>query len=402
MSMHQTNTKAGEGLPSGLITLFAAGAGLAVATLYYNQPMLAQIGQTLQASPGALELVPTLTQLGYALGILLLAPLGDRHDRRQIILAKGAALVAVLLVAAMAPSILVLNVASLAIGIFATLAQDIVPAAATLADDSRRGRVVGQVMTGLLLGILLSRVVSGVVAAQWGWRVMFLGAALSMAVLTWVSARAMPHFKSTTHLPYTALLGSLWQLWRRHPALRHAAVAQGLLMMAFGAFWSTLALFLQAEPFHLGSAALGAFGLAGAAGALAAPLAGKLADSGGPGRVARLGAALACVSFALLLVLPWTNATVYLAVLALSAVGFDFGLQGALIAHQTLIYSIDAQARSRLNAVLFVAMFLSMAVGSFLGSRLLTAGGWLAVVVLMTGAALMALMVRLGADRAGR
>ncbi len=394
MSMHQVNASGGQTLPPRLIKLFASGAGLAVATLYYNQPMLAQIGQDLLASPGALGLVPTLTQLGYALGILFLAPLGDRHDRRQIILAKGAALVVALLLAASAPSILVLGVASLAIGIFATLAQDIVPAAATLADDSRRGRVVGQVMTGLLLGILLSRVVSGVVAAQWGWRVMFLMAALSVAGLTWVSSRAMPRFKPTTDLPYAALLGSLWQLWRRHPALRHAAMAQGLLMMAFGAFWSTLALFLQAEPFHLGSAAVGAFGLAGAAGALAAPLAGRLADSGGPGRVARLGAALACASFALLLVLPWTHTTVYLAVLALSALGFDFGLQGALIAHQTLIYSIDTQARSRLNAVLFVAMFLAMALGSFLGARLLASGGWLAVVALMVGASLMAWLVR--------
>lgn len=171
------------GIPAILMLLLAAGAGLGAATLYYAQPMLGVLGGEFQATPGAIGLVPTLTQLGYALGILLLAPLGDRFDRRYIILAKIAALTVALLTAATASTLGVLLAASLAIGLAATLAQDIVPAAATLAPDAQRGKMVGTVMTGLLLGILLSRVVSGWVAEQWGWRTMFVGAAASIALL---------------------------------------------------------------------------------------------------------------------------------------------------------------------------------------------------------------------------
>lgn len=391
---HDMNPSPEAGLPDALL-LMAVGAGLAVATLYYNQPMLGLIGADLGVTTDALGIVPTLTQLGYASGILLLAPLGDRHDRRRVILLKGMALIVALLVAAFAPGLVTLCVASFAVGCLATLAQDIVPAAATLATDANRGRVVGKVMTGLLLGILLSRVISGVVAAQASWRLMFGLAALSIGAFCGIASRRLPHFQATTQLPYRALLASLAGLWHRHPALRRAVIAQGALMLAFGAFWSTLAIFLHGAPYRLGSDVAGAYGLAGAAGALAAPLAGRFADRSGPEGVARIGAGLALLSFALLFAQPWLPAPAYLALLAISAIGFDFGIQGTLIAHQTLIYGLDPAARSRLNAVLFVGMFVSMAVGSLLGSALLAYAGWLAVVGLMTLAAALALLARL-------
>ncbi|MBD9662330.1 MFS transporter, partial [Variovorax sp. VRV01] len=261
----------GRGLPASLVLLLAMGAGLSAASLYYAQPMLGVLGADIGASPRSVGLVPTLTQLGYALGILLLAPLGDRFDRRRIVLAKAAALCAALLVAGAAPSIGVLLAASLAIGLAATMAQDIVPAAATLAPEATRGNTVGTVMTGLLLGILLSRVVSGFVAEHFGWRAMFIAAAASIALIGAAAWRGLPRFRPTTHLAYAALLGSLGTLWSRHGALRRAALAQALLAVGFSAFWSTLAVMLHGAPFHLGSAAAGAFGLAGAAGALAAP-----------------------------------------------------------------------------------------------------------------------------------
>src|SRR3954451_6502068 len=174
---------AAQRLPQSLVLLLAAGAGLSVASLYYSQPMLSVLGDDIGASPRAVGWVPTVTQLGYALGILLLAPLGDRFDRRLIILGKAAALVLALLLAAAAPSIGMLLAASFAIGMSATMAQDIVPAAATLAPEAHRGKVVGTVMTGLLLGILLSRVVSGFVAEHFSWRVMFIAAAVSIAAI---------------------------------------------------------------------------------------------------------------------------------------------------------------------------------------------------------------------------
>ncbi|MET0349946.1 MAG: MFS transporter [Rhizobacter sp.] len=399
-----TATPAAPALPLSLVLLLASGAGLAVASLYYSQPMLGVLGAEIGASPRAVGFIPTLTQLGYALGILFLAPLGDRYDRRRIIVVKAAALVVALIAAAMAPGVGVLLAASLAIGLTATMAQDLVPAAATLAPEANRGKVVGTVMTGLLLGILLSRVVSGAVAEAWGWRTMFFLAAGSIALIGVAAARGLPRFKATTHLGYGALLGSLASLWRQHPALRRAAWAQGLLAIGFSAFWSTLAVMLHGEPFHLGAAAAGAFGLAGAAGALAAPLAGRLADRRGPELVTRLGAGLAAVSFGSMAFAPLLPASGQLVLLVVAAIGFDLGVQATLVAHQTIIFSIDPGARSRLNAVLFTGMFIGMAAGSALGALLLAQWGWMGVTLLATAAGAAGLAVRMsrGSSRAAR
>jgi len=269
-----------------------------------------------------------------------------------------------------------------------------VPAAATLAPASRRGKVVGTVMTGLLLGILLSRVVSGFVAEHFGWRAMFVLAAAGMAIIGIAAWRGLPRFAPTTTMSYPALLGSLFDLWRRHASLRRAALAQGLLSVGFSAFWSTLAVMLHAEPFHMGSAVAGAFGLAGAAGALAAPLAGQLADRRGAELVARLGTGLTALFFAIMCLAPFVSPTAQLWLLGVGTVGFDLGVQTALIAHQTIVYGIEPGARSRLNAVLFVSMFVGMAAGAALGSALLERWGWTAVTAMATLAALAAFAVR--------
>lgn len=356
--------------------------------------MLGVLGADIGASTRVVGFVPTLTQLGYAFGILLLAPLGDRFDRRRIIVAKAAVLSAALLAAGAAPGIGLLLAASLVIGLAATMTQDIVPAAATLASESHRGKVVGTVMTGLLLGILLSRVLSGLVAEQFGWRTMFLLAAASLALTGAVAWRGLPRFRPTTHLRYGALLASLATLWRRHGALRRAALSQGLMSIGFSAFWSTLAVMLHGAPFHLGSGAAGAFGLAGAVGAFAAPLAGRLADRKGPELVTRLGATLAVISFAAMAFAPMLDVHAQLILLVASAIGFDLGFQGMLIAHQTIIYGIEPNARSRLNALLFAGMFIGMAAGSALGALVFAQWGWMAVVVVATGAAVSSLVVR--------
>jgi len=382
-------------LTAALVVFLAAGGGLAVATLYYSQPMLGILGVAIGASDHAVGLIPTLTQLGYAMGILLLAPLGDRYDRRRIILVKAAVLVLALVAAAVAPSILCLLAASLVIGLSATMAQDIVPSAAHLASDSQRGRVVGTVMTGLLLGIVLSRVVSGYVAEHFGWRTVFWGASASIVLTGVVAWRRLPRFKPTMQVPYGELMHSLVQLWKRHGELRRATLAQGLLAVGFSAFWSTLAIMLHAAPFHLGSQAAGAFGLAGAAGALAAPVAGRVADRQGPEQVAKLCAGLVALSFAVMFILPFLSPYAQLWLLGASAIGFDLGVQGTLIAHQTIIYSIDPGARSRLNAIMFVGLFIGMAAGSALGSLMQAAWGWMAVTALATIAALGALATRL-------
>ena len=242
-------------------------------------------------------------------------------------------------------------------------------------------------------------------------------AAASLALTGVAAWRGLPRFRPTTQMRYTALLASLATLWRQHGALRRATLAQGLLLVGFRGFWSTLAVVLHGAPFHLASAAAGAFGLAGApgalraplarpvaagalalagaAGALAAPLAGRVADRKGPELVTRLGAAVVVLSFAALALAPLLGTQAQLGLLVACAVGFDLGFQGTLIAHQTIVYGIDPGARSRLNAVLFTGMFIGMASGSALGALVFAEWGWIALVLLATGSALAGLFVRM-------
>ena len=387
-------------LSSSLTFLLAGGTGLTVAALYYSQPTLGVLAGDLNASPRDIGWIPTLTQLGYALGLLLLAPLGDRFDRRNIILLKSAILCAALLLTGFAPGLAVLLVASLLVGLFATVAQDIVPAAATLAPAAERGKAVGTVMTGLLMGILLSRVVSGFVAEHFGWRTVFMAAAVSVLLLAGVMAKGLPHFAPTTTQSYPALLQSLASLWRAHRKLRLAALAQGLLALGFSAFWSTLAVMLHDAPFHLGSAVAGSFGLAGAVGALAAPFAGRLADRRGAEWVTRIAATITVVSFAAMLAMPLLSTGAQLALLALATVGFDLGVQASLISHQSIIYGIAPEARSRLNALLMTSVFIGMAAGGFLGAQALAGWGWMGVVGVAIVASGGALLVRMRAAAA--
>ena len=393
-AISQSTALPAEKLPAPLVFTLAAGAGLSVASIYYSQPMLDIISKQFNVGIGSVGMVPMLTQAGYALGILLLAPLGDRHDRRTIILIKGLMLVAALLLCGFSGGINALLIASFVTGLTATVAQDIVPASAALAPERSRGKTVGTVMTGLLVGILLSRVVSGVVAEYLGWRTMYMVAAVAVLLISLALWRVLPRFKPGTSVSYPRLLLSLAHLWQHHQTLRRAALAQGLLSVGFSAFWSTLALMLS-ERFHFDSAVAGAFGLAGAAGALAAPLAGSVADRIGPARVTQYGASLVMVSFALMFLLPLLPVPAQIGLIIISTIGFDLGVQATLVAHQTLVYSLAPEARSRLNALMFTVVFIGMATGAALGSLALAHFGWTGVVALSTLAAALALMIRL-------
>ncbi len=381
-----------------VILALALGAGFSVASIYYSQPLLPLMGSDLHLTVNGMGLVPTLTQAGYALGILFLLPLGDRHDRRRLILLKSVALAILLLACSLTSNLPSLLLVSLMLGMAATMAQDIVPAAAILAPAGKQGKMVGTVMTGLLLGILLSRTVSGFVGAAFGWRVMYQLAAVSIALIGVLMWSVLPRFATHSTLSYPALMKSMAHLWQRYPALRRAAFAQGFLSIAFSAFWSTLAVMLL-EKYQLGSAVAGTFGIAGAAGALAAPLAGGLADKVGAEKVTQLGAGLVTLSFALMFLLPALPPHAQLILIALSAVGFDLGLQSSLVAHQNLVYGLEPQARGRLNALLFTGVFIGMAVGSALGSKLYSVASWQGVVMLATLSGFIALIIRLADAR---
>jgi predicted MFS family arabinose efflux permease len=380
--------------PPFVLLLLAVGAGLSAANLYYNQPMLGLLAQAFETTEGRVGLVPMATQAGYAIGILGFAPLGDRFERSRVIFVKSVVLVAALAMTGLAPTLEVLIAGSFLIGLFATIAQDFVPAAAAIAPPQSRGKIVGRVMTGLLTGILLSRVVSGAAGARFGWRAMFLSAAVVMAIFTVVCARSLPRFAPTTSEPYGRLLASTIGLVRTNPELRRAALAQALLSISFSGYWSTLALALRAPPFHLGSAVAGTFGLAGAAGAIGASVFGPLADRRGPEAVIRVGTALVIAAFCFMAALPGS-----LFALAAGALVFDLGVSGALIGHQTIVYGLDPAARSRLNAVLVTSMFLGMAAGAFVASQTLARFGWVGVCVLGALAGVACLVVRLSAAK---
>lgn len=393
----QTNaniTHTAQPATASMMYILAVGAGLSVASIYYAQPMLPLMGTDLSLSINTIGLIPTLTQMGYALGLFFLIPLGDRYDRRSLIGIKSLFLVLMLIVSSMAGNSQVLLLSSLLVGLGATMTQDLVPAATLLAPAGTQGQAVGKVMTGLLLGILLSRVVSGLVGEYISWRAMFILAAAAITIIGILLWRKLPSFPQHSNLTYPELLRSMWHLWIDHKTLRRAAVAQGLLSLSFSAFWSTLALMLH-DQFQLGSAVAGTFGIAGAAGALAAPLSGSLSDRFGAIRITQFGAALVTLSFTLMFALPLLSTSGQLILIAITAIGFDLGVQATLVAHQTLVYGIAPQSRGRINALLFTSVFIGMSSGSAIGAHAYAAGGWVAVTLIATIAGFLSLLIRL-------
>lgn len=373
-----------------LIRLLAVAAGAAVANSYYNQAMLGHIGRDFAVSAAGVAAIPVLTQLGNAIGVLFLAPLGDRLERRGLMLLTISALVLALLAAAAAPSFVALVVISLAIGGFATVAQQIVPFAVGIASDETRGRVLGTVTGGILLGILLARAFSGIASDLWGWRLVFLVAAGVMAAVGGLLAAMLPRVQPTTTLPYGRLLASLWRLVAAHPVLRRSTLIQCFVFMGFIGFWSSLALALEAAPYRLGASAVALLALVGAAGALAAPLAGRFSDRVGPRLVVTIGTSLALGSF-ILLVLGQGS----MAVMVAGTLGLDLAVQTSQVANQTQVYALDRAARSRLNTVFMAAMLLSGSIGAGLGGLAFATWGWTGTCLFGALSSLLALLLSL-------
>jgi predicted MFS family arabinose efflux permease len=395
MTAGDADGAAARGIGRGLTFAMAAAAGVGVANIYYNQPMLGIMERDL---PGAAtSLVPTATQLGYAAGLFLLVPLGDLVERRRLIVVQFVGLAAALALAAVAPGAILVVAASLLVGVLATVAQQIVPLAAHLATPARRGATVGTVMAGLLCGILLSRTLAGFVATHAGWREMFwLGVPMALGAGAVMAAR-LPRSVPDADLNYAGLIRSLGGLWRTFAALRRAAVTQALLFAAFSVFWTMLALHLQEPRFGLGADVAGLFGIVGAVGVLAAPVAGRIADRRGPQPVIVLGAGLTLAAWAVFGL--WGS----IAGLVVGVILLDFGVQSALVSNQHVIYALRPEARARLNTIFMGIMFLGGAAGSAAAMLAWRGGGWRAVTILgaaLAGAGLVTQIV--GARRAIR
>lgn len=370
-----------------LIYLLAASAGLAVANIYYNQPVLGLIGQDMGPG-GHVGLVPTLTQAGYTLGLLFIVPLCDTMSRRRLILGLCALLVVSAAAAALAPGIGVLLASSLGMGIAATITQMVVPMVADIARDGERGKAVGIAFSGVLCGILLARVVSGAVGQWLGWRAAFWLACVLALLLGIMLARRLPDLPRKSDLPYGRLLVSMLRLLREYRSLRYACAIQGCVFGAFSVFWSVLALYLQGPAYRLGSGVAGAFGLVGVAGVFAAQIGGRLADRYGA-RSGVLVGTLACLaSFGVM----WWG---HMATLVTGIVVLDFGVSLAQVSNQSLVLGLSETARGRINTLYMTAIFLGGSLGSAVASQAWTALGWPGVMLAGGGFSLLSFIIHL-------
>ncbi len=370
----------------GMVALFAVSCGLAAANLYYAQPLLPQISRDLSVGSGTATLVVTVAQVGYGLGLALVVPLGDILIRRRLVPGILVVAAAALLVASAAPDITVLLVAVAVVGLCSVAAQILVPFAASLAGDAERGRVVGTVMSGLLLGILLARTFSGLIAQAAGWRTVYVVAGAMVLVLSAVLYRRLPAEGRRPPIVYSRLLASVVELMRTEPLLRLRSVIGGLAFATFNVIWTSLAFLLAAPPYRYNQAVIGLFGLLGAAGALAASFSGRLADRGLE-RVVTGGSLILTAGAVGLLALGGRQLWALVAGIVLA----DLGIQAVHIQNQQLIFAIDPAARSRLNTGYMVTYFIGGAIGSATTGLAYGMGGWHAVIVLgvvYSGAAL--------------
>jgi predicted MFS family arabinose efflux permease len=352
----------------------ALSVGVIVANIYYVQPLLAAMAHTFSVSVSMIGLVAMLTQVGTAIGMLIFVPLGDSHDRRALLTALLLGACIALCGVATAQNLVWISIASFAVGLCGAAVHVIVPFAAQLAPESSRGRVLGTVFSGLLIGILLARTFSGVIAAFFGWRSVYFIAAVGILALMMLLRARLPKVAPQSNLRWPALMRSLVDLVRDHPALRESAFLGAALLCVFSAFWTTLVFLLQTPPYHYGSSVAGLFGLVGAAGALCAPLVGRFADRRGPRFTILLALVTTVASFLLLGVLGKVMAGLIAGVILL-----DIGVQSGHVANQTRIYALDANARSRLNTVYMFCYFTGGSIGSWVGAICWAYKGWWAV-----------------------
>nr|WP_242404632.1 MFS transporter [Janthinobacterium agaricidamnosum] len=360
----------------GKIVMMAIIAGAVITNIYCTQPILPLIASGLGVDLSTVDLVAGAALLGFATGLALLLPLGDRFDRRKLVLGQIAAAFCFALAAAFAPGIWPLIGASFGLGIVSCVPQQLVPFAAVMSRPSERGRSVGTVVSGIMVGILLGRTISGVVGEAYGWRAVY-GMEAAFMVPVWIAAALLlPRGVPTTNLSYGRLLASLWPLVRDHGPIRQSMMVQALLWACFNAFWVNLAALLASGPWHLGSAWAGGFGIIGAAGAFAASLGGRAADKVGSRSVIGLSIGIVTVAYLLL-----AGAESSLVLLVIGVIVLDIGVQAGLVSNQTRAFAVDPKAQGRINSLYMTATFFGGALGVTISGWLMSRFGWTGIVV---------------------
>jgi predicted MFS family arabinose efflux permease len=378
--MSTTSTPAdsplGDESVSALTTLLLGTAcGLIVANLYYAQPLVGPISASLGLSPEAAGLIVTMGQIGYVVGLLLIVPLGDLVENRKLVIAVIGVAALALFGAALSTEPPQFLLAALLIGLGSVAVQILIPYAAHLAPEAARGRVVGNVTTGLMIGIMLARPASSFIASVSSWHVVYIFSGAVMVVLAIVLFATLPRRTPQAKVGYGALLVSMGHLFITTPELRRRAFYQAFLFGAFSLFWTTIPLLLAGPAFQLTQRGIAWFALAGVAGAVAAPIAGRVADRGWS--PAATGAAMLISALAFILTeIGHTGSTTSLALLVVAAILLDFGVQGNVVLGYRALFMLGAEYRSRLNGLYMATFFLAGAAGSGVGVWAFERGGW--------------------------
>ncbi|WON75948.1 MFS transporter [Serratia sp. UGAL515B_01] len=360
-----------SGLSPLLTVIIATATGLAVASNYYAQPLLETIAQNFNLSVNQAGFIVTAAQLGYAVGLLLLVPLGDMFERRSLIVFMTLLAAGGMLVTATSSTLSMLILGTALTGLFSVVAQLLVPLAATLAHPAKRGKTVGMIMSGLLLGILLARTISGALAAIGGWQTIYWVASVLMIMMAVILWRALPSYKVHSGLNYPQLLKSIFSLFCFTPLLRTRALLGALSFANFSVLWTSMAFLLASPPFNYSEGVIGLFGLVGAAGALAASRAGHLVDKGKAGLTTSVGLILLLLSW-----IPISLAKHSLWALIMGILVLDLAVQAVHVTNQSVIYRIMPEARNRLTAGYMTSYFVGGALGSVLSAAAYQHTGW--------------------------
>jgi predicted MFS family arabinose efflux permease len=366
---------ASQTIPAWITTLLALSCGLIVANIYYAQPLIGPISAELGLAPQLAGVIVTMTQIGYGVGLFFIVPLGDLIENRALVSTVIGLGALALAAAALSAHPTQLLGAALLVGLGSVAVQILIPYAGHLAPEAIRGRVVGNVATGLMLGIMLSRPVSSFIAAATSWHVVYAASAILMAVLAAVMLWALPPRKPTARVGYLGLLASMLHLVRTTPMLRRRAIYQALLFASFSLFWTTVPLLLAGPAFRFSQAGIAWFALAGIAGAIAAPIAGRVADRGWTRPATAFAMVLTAAGFAFTCLVDF-GTTFSLVALIIAAIAIDFGVQANVVLGYRALFVLGAETRSRLNGLYMTTFFLAGAAGSGFGGWAYANGGW--------------------------
>lgn len=379
----------------GKIVMMAIIAGAVVTNVYCTQPILPLIEAGFRVDLTKVDLVAAAALLGFSTGLALLLPLGDRFDRRKLVLGQIALAFVLAIAAAVSPNIWTLIAACFGLGMVSCVPQQLVPFAAVMSVPGERGRSVGTVVSGIMIGILLGRTIAGLVGSAYGWRAVY-GMEAAFMVPVWLAAAALlPRGVPSTNLSYGRLLASLWPLARDNRTIREAMLVQALLWACFNAFWVNLASLLASGPWHLGSAWAGAFGIVGAAGAFAASFAGRASDRIETRTVVAVSIGVVTIAY-----LIFFAANVSLTMLVIGVVVLDIGVQAGLVSNQTRAFAVDPKAQGRINSLYMTATFFGGAAGTVVSGWLMTHFGWTGIVAFGIALGLVAFAIHfIGAPR---